>query len=62
MIVWILSICIGVSWMGCGVTEKFVMPDEHSCYRAAREARLNSGPDIAAYCRPREMDTARSFR
>lgn len=31
---WILSICIGVSWGGCGQYLKVPYPNEESCYRA----------------------------
>jgi len=63
---WILYVCIGVSWAGCGTGGTSLFPDEASCYRALDHMVVsNASPvgesdnrrDVVAYCKPQITDT-----
>ena len=41
---WVLHVCIGVSWAGCGSRMMYEYPTEESCYRALRELRTGDQP------------------
>lgn len=47
---YILIICIGVSWGGCGASTRGIFPDEESCFRALREAKHDARS--VAVCQP----------
>lgn len=57
---WMLTICIGVSWAGCGSAPRFQFADEQSCYRALDHIRTGDSPiaesdnkrNTVAYCAP----------
>jgi hypothetical protein len=60
--IWILEICIGISWAGCGSWPKYEYPNESACYRALESIRNNNKPtavesgarrDMTALCRPK---------
>lgn len=58
--IWMLTICIGVSWAGCGSAPRYQFPDEASCYRALEHIRTGDSPiaesdkkrNNVAYCAP----------
>ena len=33
---WVLSVCAGITWAGCGTGVHATFPDEASCYRAIK--------------------------
>jgi hypothetical protein len=58
---WVLTICLGVSWAGCGSNQYRTYPSEDSCYRALDHMHVsNASPvaesenrrDVVAYCSP----------
>jgi len=57
---WFLSLCIGVSAMGCGSRALISYPTEADCYKALKEMRTGDGPtaesgskrNTVAYCYP----------
>lgn len=61
---WVLVICLGVSWAGCGAVQIAEYPTEDSCYRAL--AALKTGDqaisesdnkrNTVAYCKPKELN------
>lgn len=60
---WVLVICLGVSWAGCGAVQTADYPTEDSCYRALEamktgdQAVAESGNkrNTIAYCKPQEI-------
>ena len=61
---WILIICIGVSWAGCGGQNTVAYPNEDSCYKALDRMKtgdqqiMESGNkrNTIAYCKPKELN------
>ena len=59
---WILIICAGISWAGCGNQMVTTYPSEESCYRALKAMRVVDQPigesekkrSMYAYCAPKE--------
>ncbi len=57
---WILSICIGVTWAGCGGVREGYYPSEESCYRAPAAMKTGDQPiaesekkrNTVAFCKP----------
>lgn len=57
---WVLVICLGVSWAGCGALQKAEYPTEDSCYRALEAMKTgdqevlesNNKRNTIAYCKP----------
>lgn len=53
---WVLFICAGISWGGCGVVTKVPMASKAECYEALAAVRFNeSGSNSRsayALCRP----------
>ena len=41
---WMLTICIGVSWAGCGSYWAMEYPNEESCYRALAAMKTDGQP------------------
>lgn len=60
---WILSICIGVTWAGCGAVANRQFPSEESCYRALAAMKTGDQPvaesskkrNTVAYCYPEQI-------
>lgn len=65
--IWILEVCIGITWAGCGSWPKYEYPNEASCYRALEAMRNNNKAtaiesparrDALVLCRPKtDKDT-----
>jgi len=63
--VWMLVICVGVTWAGCGGVMRGEYPNEESCYRALRTMVMPESGVVAdvnskrrsgiAYCRPKDQ-------
>lgn len=59
---WILTLCIGVSWGGCGSWQEREFPDADSCYRSLKEMRTGDQPisesdkkrNTVAFCAPKQ--------
>ena len=59
---WFLSICIGVSWAGCGSAPLLKFPSEESCYRALAAMKTGDQPvaesgnkrNTVAFCFPEQ--------
>lgn len=55
---WVLIICAGISWAGCGIISKAEYPSEDSCYRALESMRFDVHTESEkrrsayAYCSP----------
>ena len=64
MTTWILSVCIGVSWAGCGSSMRLEYPSEASCYRALKEMKTGDQPiaesekkrNTVAVCAPKQEE------
>jgi uncharacterized protein YceK len=41
---WLLNICIGVTWAGCGSYLSHEFPSEESCYRALAAMKTGDQP------------------
>jgi len=41
---WTLTICLGITWAGCGSIMYRDYPNEDSCYRALKAMQENSQP------------------
>ena len=62
---WILYICIGVSWAGCGSIRQHEFPTADTCFRALKEMRTGDQPvaesekkrNTVAYCHPKQQET-----
>lgn len=58
---WVLVICLGVSWVGCGSLQEAEYPTEESFYRALEMmktgdqvvAESNNKRNTVAYCKPK---------
>lgn len=65
MTTWILGICIGVTWAGCGGVRHLEFPSENSCYRALEAMKTGDQPvaessnkrNTIAYCYPKKKET-----
>ncbi len=61
---WILSICIGVSALGCGAYHSTTYPSEEACYKALERmytgdqpnAESSSKRNTVAYCKPAKRE------
>lgn len=58
--IWILHICIGATWAGCGSVRNEEYQSEDSCYRALASIRTGGEPfdkrNIVAYCKPKQPE------
>lgn len=62
--IWILRVCIGVSWGGCGAGGSYIFPDEQSCQRALKTMVTGDQPtaesgkkrNTVAFCYPTTRD------
>lgn len=67
--IWVLSVCIGVSWAGCGSATQPKFPNEESCYRALAAMKTGDQPlaessskrNTVAFCYP-EQATAKDAK
>lgn len=59
---WELFICVGISWMGCGMNHVHQYPTETACYKALAllrtndyaSAESNERRGMTAICRPKQ--------
>jgi hypothetical protein len=63
MIEYVLVICAGISWAGCGVSMTYAYPDEEACQRALQTMIIQqngqavagkNGRQMYAFCRPKQ--------
>jgi hypothetical protein len=52
--VWVLHICFGISWGGCGGIRAYEYKDEVACYKALETMRVDVG-DVKASEKRRSM-------
>jgi len=56
---WVLAICAGISWGGCGYVQHVEMPSKEACFEALAAVRFDetaSGEtrrSAVAYCYPK---------
>lgn len=46
--VWILQVCFGISWGGCGGVRYFEFPTETACYKSLDAMRLDTDDSKAS--------------
>ena len=60
---WVLQICIGISWLGCGEKMTAEFPTAETCYVALRTMKVTGPaavtPNAVAYCRPKDVNYPR---
>ena len=71
-VVWVLVICTGVSWGGCGHRNTGIFPDAQSCYEALGHVKMEKSGSLAtgkgtgdsayAACLPQQKTTATPTR
>lgn len=57
---WLMIVCIGISWGGCALNDNVPYPDQASCEMALKTLVLSQpvnsekSRSSAAYCRPKD--------
>jgi hypothetical protein len=55
MITWVLHVCIGATWAGCGAFVMYEYPSEQQCQASLRAAVIQS-QRVTMWCAPKQED------
>ena len=63
--IYMMYLCAGITWAGCGVITRVEFPNEAACYRSLAAIRINDQPvaesdkrrSMFAYCYPKPPET-----